>query len=230
MIRIFLIVLCILSTLDFHGQDTINRTGINGKKQGFWRKQDSLGHKIYEGYFKDGLPTGEFRYYYADGKLKTFSVVSQNGKLAKTVTYFPNGKKMAAGRYLNEKKDSTWQFFSEEDGVLVSEENYQAGKKTGVSHSFFAGGKVSELITWIAGIRFGLWEQYYSDGKLRLRCAYVNDQKHGPFKTFYISGQVMMAGAYANGRMDGTWIYYDEKGKVTKKETYSNGVLIKKEE
>ncbi len=229
MTRIFLVVFYILSACYLFGQDAVNRTGAKGEKQGFWRKEDSLHRKIYEGNFKDGVPCGEFRYYYSDGKLKTVSLVSKHGKQAETTTYFPNGKKMASGRYLNEKKDSTWQFFSEEDGVLVSEENYQAGKKSGISQAYFSNGKVSELITFLAGIRYGLWEQYYSDGKIRLRSAYLNDQKSGPFKTFYNSGQPMMNGAYVNGRMDGTWIYYDEKGKVTKKEIYSNGVLIKKE-
>jgi antitoxin component YwqK of YwqJK toxin-antitoxin module len=228
--RIFLLVLFILQVNSFFAQDTINRTDARGKKQGFWRKQDTLGHKIYEGSFKDGFPTGEFRYYYPDGKLKTVSVISHGGKMATTVSYFPNGRKMAAGRYQDEKKDSTWQFFKEEDGVLVAEENYKAGRKSGISQSFFEDGKVSEMITWIAGVRYGPWEQYYSDGKIRLKSAYLNDEKNGPFRTFYNSGQPMMTGAYAAGRMDGAWTYYDEKGKVTKKEIYNKGILLKKEE
>jgi antitoxin component YwqK of YwqJK toxin-antitoxin module len=229
MIRVFLTVFFAFSLLCCCAQDTINQTDSKGKKQGFWQKQDSIGHKVYEGRFKDGLPMGEFRYYYPDGKLKTVSQVSRSGKIAMTVSYFANGKKMAAGRYLNEKKDSTWQFFSEEDGGMVAEENYKRGMRSGVSQYYRNDGKVSEVITWIAGVRYGPWEQYYSDGKIRLRGAYLNDEKNGPFNTFYNSGQPMMSGAYVAGHMDGNWIYYDEKGKVTKKEYYSKGALVKNE-
>lgn len=230
MYRIFLLTFSLLSALSIYSQDTLNRMDEKGRKQGFWRKQDSLGRKIYEGHFKDGFPAGEFRYYYTNGKLKTISVVSQHGKIAKTVSFFTNGRKMAEGSYLNEKKDSIWKFYREEDGLLISEENYHAGKKNGISKTFSDEGKVLEVVNWVAGLRNGPWEQFYTDGKLRLRAGYLNDEKCGPFKTFAFSGQPMVTGTYTAGHMDGKWTYYDDKGKVTKREFYSNGILLKIEE
>jgi len=218
---IFILITFFSGTLS--AQDTLNKTNSKGNKQGFWRKLDSAGRVIYEGRFRDGVPDGEFRYYYPDGKLKTVSMVSNQGKRAVTVSYFQNGRKMAAGNYLDERKDSTWQFFSESNGTLVSQETYQAGLINGLSRVFYPDGGVSELHYYKSGIRDGLWEQYYLDGKLKLRGAYKGGEKQGLFKTFYNSGRLMMEGRYSHGHQDGVWIYYDEKGTVSKKEVYEKG-------
>ena len=230
MFRIFIITLLSIFSFSVFGQDTLNITDLNGRKQGFWRKHDTAGNIVYEGHFKDGFPVGEFRYYYPSGKLKTVSNLSNKGKRAVTVSYFPNGKKMASGIYLNEKKDSTWQFFSESNGTLVSEEHYKAGVIEGISYIFYPEGGLSEMHYYKNGIRDGLWEQYYMDGKLKLRGAYKAGEKQGLFKTLYNSGQVMFTGQYISGHQDGTWIYYNEKGSISKKEIYNKGILLKVEE
>ncbi len=220
----------VLFPLLLPAQDTINRTDSQGRRQGFWRKTDTAGKAVYEGRFINGVPDGEFRYFYPDGRLKTVSVVSDHGKRARTVSYFRNGKKMAAGNYLNEKKDSTWQFFNEYDGSLVSEEKYRLGIVEGTSKIFYPSGGISETFYYKNGIRSGLWEQYYLDGKLKLRGAFLNGEKSGAFKTFYSSGNVMISGQYINGHQDGNWTYYNEKGSVTKTEVYAKGILLRVEE
>jgi antitoxin component YwqK of YwqJK toxin-antitoxin module len=204
----------------------VNVSDSKGHKQGYWRKLDTAGRLIYEGRFKDGVPAGEFRYYYPDGKLKTVSQVSGQGRRAVTVSYFPNGKKMAAGNYLDEKKDSTWQFFSESNGTIVSMEPYRAGLIDGISKVFFPEGGLSEINGYKNSIKDGPWEQYYLDGKLKLRGTYKAGEKEGVFKTFYNSGQPMITGQYSLGHQDGTWTYLDEKGTVTKKEIYDKGILL----
>ncbi len=230
MFRISIVILFVISFAHLAAQDTVNIKDGKGRRQGYWRKLDSAGHKVYEGRFKDGLPDGEFRYYYPDGKLKTVSMVSNQGKRAVTTSYFRNGRKMAAGNYLNEKKDSTWQFFSESNSTIVSEESYQAGIIVGQSKVFYPEGGLSESHYYKNGIRDGLWEQYYLDGKLKLRGAFKAGEKQGAFKTYYNSGRTMMEGQYSQGHQDGEWIFYNEKGALSKKEIYENGKLVKAEE
>jgi antitoxin component YwqK of YwqJK toxin-antitoxin module len=226
MFRISILMLFTFFSCVLFAQDTVNVTDGIGHRQGYWRKLDTAGQIVYEGRFKDGIPAGEFRYYYPNGKLKTISKVSNQGRRAVTVSYFPNGKEMAAGNYVNEKKDSTWQFFSESNGTLVSQETYQAGLINGLSRVFYPEGGLSELYNYKNGIKDGLWEQYYLDGKLKLRGVYKAGDKQGPFKTWYNSGQLMMEGQYSLGHQDGTWIYYTEKGTVSKKEIYDKGALL----
>ena len=230
MFRLFVVALFTIFSCSGFGQDTLNIKDLQGRKQGFWRKSDSVGRVIYEGQFKDGLPTGEFRYYYPDGKLKTVSLISKQGKRAVTNSYFPNGKKMACGIYLNEKKDSTWQFFSELNGTLASEEHYKDGVIDGLSKVFYPEGGLSEQRLYKQGVRDGLWEQYYPEGKLKLKGTYKAGEKQGAFKILYFSGQLMIAGQYISGYPDGIWIYCNEKGTITKKEIYAKGELIKVEE
>ncbi|MCX6305745.1 MAG: hypothetical protein NT040_12350 [Bacteroidetes bacterium] len=227
MFRISIITLLTFFSCILYGQDTVNIKDSRGLRQGYWRKLDSAGRMVYEGRFRDGVPTGSFRYYYPNGKLKTVSSISDKGRRATTVSYFPGGRKMAEGNYLDEKKDSTWQFFSESDGTLVSTESYQAGMISGLSKIFFPEGGLSELVYYKHGIKDGLWEQYFLDGKLKLRGAFREGEKQGAFTVFYNSGRLFISGQYSQGHQDGTWTYYDEKGVVSKKEIYEKGKLLK---
>ncbi|MDP1622002.1 MAG: toxin-antitoxin system YwqK family antitoxin [Bacteroidales bacterium] len=226
MFRLSIMILFTICSVSAVAQDPLNVVDGKGKRQGAWRKLDSADRVIYEGRFKDGIPAGEFRYFYPDGKLKTISYVSNQGKRAVTTSYFPNGHKMAAGIYINEKKDSTWQFFSESIGTIVSEESYQAGVVNGPSKVFYPDGKLSEMHYYKNGIKDGLWEQYYMDGKLKLRGAYKSGEKNGQFKILDLSGHPMVEGRYNHGHQDGVWIYYSDKGAIAKKETYKNGELL----
>ncbi len=230
MFRTFVVVVFVIFSSSVFGQDTVNITDLRGHKQGYWRKTDSVGQLIYVGHFKDGFPIGEFRYYYPNGKLKTVSLLSNQGKRAVTNSYFINGMKMASGIYINEKKDSIWHFYSEENGKMVSEELYKNGLIDGYSKLFFPEGGLSEVNVYKQGIRDGLWEQYYQEGKIKLRGAFKAGEKQGALKIFYPSGQTMITGQYNAGHQDGTWFYYNEKGTTEKKETYRNGMLIKAEE
>ena len=228
--RLFLFVfLCFLS-LAFFGQDTVNQTDALGKKKGFWRKLNSKGEKVYEGHFRSDIPYGEFRYYYPDGKQKAVSLMSDSGKLSKTISYFQNGKKMAEGNYRNEKKDSLWRFYSEFDGALVAEEFYKEGKKDGISKNYYPGKGLSEVVNWKNGIREGQWLEFYSDGNIKVNGQNKADEKDGIFKAFYESGQIMSVSLYVNGHAQGTWTYFNEKGSLERIETYKDGLLIKTEE
>lgn len=230
MSRVFLPIVAVLICAASYSQDTVNQVDTNGRKQGYWTKYDKEGHLVYEGRFHDDAPCGTFTYYYPNGKIRTISIISQGGKVALTTTRYPNGQLMATGKYVDQQRDSLWQFYSEKEGILVSEEFYMNGKKEGPERIFFPGDGVAEIIPWKEGIREGIWEQFYDDGTLRLQGSYLNDEKEGQLRTFFVDGKLMMAGQYRDGHQDGTWIYYDETGKVTLKEYYEEGIMVKSEE
>lgn len=228
--RILSIFLFISLCLGSLAQDILNRVDEQGRKQGFWQKMDKDGLKVYEGQFTDDIPHGQFTYFYQNGKVRTVSMLSDNGRIAHTTSWFPNGKLMAKGKYADQQRDSLWQFFSEYDGSLVSEEFYLDGKKHGPEKIFFPGKGVAEIITWNDGVRDGKWEQFYDDGAPKLVCSYKNGEKEGPLMTFFVTGKLLVSGFYSNGHQDSTWIYYDDKGKITLKEFYDDGILLKTEE
>ena len=225
--RLLIFLITILISITGSAQDTVNRKDASGRKQGYWTKSDSAGKKIYEGHFRNDLPSGTFKYYYPNGTVKAVSVFSGDGKSTTTTTYFSSGKKNAEGAFVNEKREGLWRFYSEFDATLVSEELYKNGKKDGVEKTFFHGKGVAEVITWKNGIREGLWEQYFDDGVVKLRCSYKNDLKEGPITVYYPTGQKFNTGQYLNGFPDGTWLTYDLDGKITVTDVYDRGILVK---
>jgi len=209
------------------GQDSLNRTDVAGRKQGRWKKTDKEGQIVYDGQFKDGIPWGTFRYYYTDGKLKTISALSDGGNTARTVSFANNGLKIAEGKYFSEKKDSIWRYYSDHDGILLSEESYTSGIKNGLSKTFFPNGKLAELIHYRQGKKDGEWVQYFDDGQLKLKGYFVSDEKEGIFTGYYPGGKKNFSGSYKEGHRDGPWVFYEEEGAVMRSETYSEGALVK---
>ena len=90
----------------------INQTDSKGRKQGHWIKRYPDQTILYEGYFKDDHPVGEFKRYYEDKTLKSVLQFSNNGKEAIAILYHPNGNIASKGKYVNQKKEGKWQFFS----------------------------------------------------------------------------------------------------------------------
>ncbi|MFH1159631.1 MAG: hypothetical protein V1733_01615 [bacterium] len=230
MLRIFLFIGIGFLISSSFSQDTVNQTDLAGRKQGFWRKYDKGGYRIYEGQFKDNIPYGKFTYLYRSGKVRAVSLISEEGRVARTTSWFPNGKMMAKGKYVNEKRDSLWQFFSEFDETLVSEEFYEDGMKVGIEKVYYPGKGLAETITWKDGKKEGPWEQFYDDGALKIKGTYLNDEKEGLIQTFFVSGNLLGTGQYKNGHQDGTWSFYDENGNLKLKEHYDMGILLKSEE
>jgi antitoxin component YwqK of YwqJK toxin-antitoxin module len=223
-------ILCLFLTVSVYSQDTVNRVNAQGLKEGYWRKLDTAGMKVYEGHFRNGIPSGTFRYFYPSGTLRVISAFSADGKRSRTTTFFPSGKKMAEGVYLEEKRDSLWQFYSEYDGSKLSEESYKKGKKEGVAKTFYPGKGLAEVVNWRDGLREGPWIQYYTDGTVKMKANNHSDKKHGVMEVFSEKGTLIISGKYAEGDPDGTWLFYDEKGKIEKKEVYDKGALVSSEE
>jgi antitoxin component YwqK of YwqJK toxin-antitoxin module len=229
MLRLTLFFSILASSVLCFAQDTVNQTDPRGRKQGFWTRSGKEGNRIYDGWFLDDIPVGKFTYYYPNGMIRTVSWMSDGGTVARTTSWFPNGKLMARGNYLHEKRDSIWQFFSELDGSLVSEENYCNGVKNGAEKLYYPGKGLAEVVGWKEGKKEGPWKQFYDDGTLKLDGTYHMDEKEGILRTYYVSGQLLSTGQYVNGHQDGLWIYYDNTGKVTLKEQYEKGLLLKSE-
>jgi antitoxin component YwqK of YwqJK toxin-antitoxin module len=221
--------LILVAMIPFSGlsQETLNKKDAAGRRQGHWIKLDSAGRKVYEGQFKDNLPQGTFKYYYPGGSVKAVSAFSEDGKTAATTTWFPNGKKNAEGRFVNEKREGLWRFFSEFDESLVSEEMYENGKKNGPAKTYFAGKTVAEVITWKDGLKEGSWMQYFDDGTVKLQGNYTNDLKEGPLTVYYPNGQKFNTGQYHTGYPDGKWLSWDLDGKLLSTDIYNQGILIK---
>lgn len=204
-------------------QDNVNATDKNGKKQGVWKKYEN-GKLQYEGQFKDDVPYGTFKYYHANGKLKSVTEFLQGVHKVKTVIYYENGKKASEGTYVDQQKDGLWRYYSNKD-TLIKEENYTEGKRSGLWKTFSADGMLLEECNYLKDKKDGLYKTYYLNGKASLEETYLNGKTNGKSTSYYPNGNVSVTGDYHNGWRDGEWNSYDVNGKIRSTMVYKNGNL-----
>jgi len=202
-----------------------NKLDAQGRKDGTWRKLDSIGRVQYEGQFTHGVPYGEFRYFYDTGKPRTISQISEDGNTSKTIDFHPNGIKMAEGTYVKKHKEGEWVYYDEQ-GVLISKETYVAGKKNGLVSTYYNDGKLLEEKHFEAGVEVGSWKQYFTDGELKTNADYVAGKIEGLATFYFPGGKVLARGNYSHGLKDGVWVFMNEEGKKEKEDTYRMGQLL----
>lgn len=219
----FILSLSILAFGQTQDDATLNSEDAQGRKNGKWKVYDESDNLRYEGQFKNGVAIGTFTYYYPDGKVKAVSEMYDNGRRSYTKVYHKNGRLMGVGRYFDKAKDSTWNYFSDYDGVLLSSEYYVNGLLDSIAINYFPKGGVAEEIPYRQGVKEGVWKQYFSDGTLKLKATYENDLLQGLMIVYYPNGLPEVSGMYKNGLKNGMWMHFDEQGKVYKKETFERG-------
>ncbi len=206
-----------------------NRTDSRGLRQGKWVGMYSNGDIRYRGQFRDGKPYGTFIYFYPAGMLKAKMTYSDDGRTAYLKSFQLDGKIMAEGKFINRKKDSTWLYFSDVDGKLVLEENYNIGVKQGPVIIYYPKtGKPSELTDYKDGLKNGRWIKYFPDGKISSSGVYVNDTLQGSFSVYDINGKLLIQGQYEKSLQEGLWITYDSLGNIQKKQYFHGGLPVKK--
>lgn len=221
----FILAVLACSNLAAQPPKAENKTDPQGRKQGYWEKRDPKGNTLlYKGTFKDDKPQGLFTYYYpGTDSVQTKSDFRQNGKTAYVqIFYLSTGKIKAKGKYTDEKKDSTWNFYDER-GVLISAENYLKGQKHGPSKVFFADGKVSEEKNYKNGLADGPFKMYFNEKDVKAEGKYVNGEYDGLCAWYYPNGIPAAKGLYDKGKKKGVWLYKDKEGTITGKEVYDNG-------
>lgn len=233
--KIILLFLAI-SSLPFLGlaqtsKDTLNYQDINGKKQGPWIKKDANGVLLYEGTFKNDVPIGQFKKYHANGKLKYDMYYNPKDQKDVTVTmYDVTGELAAKGFYYNKIKDSTWQYFGQQDQVIM-EESYKMGKLDGPATIYWQIGQhlPAEVKNWKDSVKEGDWFWFYENGQMRMKAHYTNNKLNGPFIVYFIDGSIHVNGAYINDYRNGKWNYYNDNGTNRAEMEYNMGKMVNEE-
>ena len=210
-----------------------NQTDASGLKQGYWEKLDAKTGKIsYKGTFKNSKPQGIFYYYYPNSDtVRSKSDFRQDGKIAYVTMYHISGNMLAKGKYINEQKDSVWNFYDTIMGKLLSTDIYVNGKKNGASKVYFRNGAVSEERNYKNDLLEGSFKQLFDDKKgVRAEGAYVANEFNGKCSWYYPNGVAAAQGFYDKGVKKGVWLYKTEKGTIKEKEVWQNGKLLNQKE
>lgn len=206
-----------------NGSET-NITDQQGRKQGHWIKYYPDSTVMYDGFFKDDHPVGEFRRYYNDKTLKSLLVYSSDGREANAEIFHPNGFIESKGKYVNQLKEGKWQFFSISiNGYLILEEYYSKNIRNGPSVKYYPDGTIAEKKLYKNDIAEGEWIKYYPNGKICLKSSYLNGKIEGPFEVWFENGSLQFSGRYKNDSRDGLWLIYNTDGTVKYKINYVDG-------
>lgn len=204
----------------------MNQYDAKGKKTGVWETSYESGKIKSHGTFRDGHPVGELLKYYPGGILQAKMIFDETGRASYVKMYYETGKLAAEGKYMDQMKDSVWNYYSTYDNRKALSETMKMGRKDGQSFKYYAGGKTSEYLEWKNDLKDGKWEQYFENGQIRLSGNYLSGELHGAFVSYNPDGSKAISGSYNMGSMDGKWEYFTETGEPDMTVEYKNGNMI----
>jgi antitoxin component YwqK of YwqJK toxin-antitoxin module len=203
----------------------INITDQQGRKQGHWIKKYPNESVMYDGFFKDDHPVGDFRRFFENQLLKSLLIYSENGRKAIATIYHPNGNISSKGTYIYQMKEGNWQFFSAfAKNYLISEESYSKNLKNGPSIKFFPDSTIAEKLYYINDIKQGEWIQYYPNGAVCQKTNYLNGKINGKFEVWSENGNIEVSGQYKNDSKDGLWLIYNNDKTIKYMLEYRSGI------
>ena len=221
------IILLIAVVVSLEGYSQVNQTDSEGMRQGRWAKNYPNGQPMYEGFFKNNKPVGDWVRYHEGGQVKAKLKYNAGSDSAFAQLYEQGGKKIAEGIFVDEKREGNWTFFSGD--VKISEETYQGGLKHGVSRRFYPTGEVLEESEWQNGLQEGNYRVYFRDGSPYLQCKFSMGSRNGLCLSYYQNGRVEMESYYNNNLRDKEWKYFDENGRLLYTLKYDMGNLLNPE-
>ena len=204
----------------------VNQYDSEGRKTGVWDTFYENGKLKSHATFKEGHPVGELLKYYPGGILKTKMFFDQSGRTSYVKIYYETGELAAEGKFIDQLKDSIWNYYSSYDKRKAIAENYLEGKKNGENYKYYPNGKISEYIEWKNDIKDGKWEQYFENGQIRLTGTYTSGMLTGSFISYNSDGSLSVTGSYTDGLMDGKWDYFTEEGEPDITVEYVKGQML----
>ena len=211
--HILLSLVITVFTVDSNAQ--INQTNAAGKKTGVWEKKYPNSNVTrYIGQFDNGQPTGVFKYYEPNGKLSLELNHVKLGVAEATAYSLVDGKKIATGKYVNQKKDGVWKFYDTQ-GRVVSKEQLTADVKNGWTINYYESGNVVDSTFYTNGIKNGKYVYYFDAGNVKTLC-YYNERGEltGTYKEFDAKGNKVYVGEYNEGSKTGKWHFFNPDGSV----------------
>lgn len=178
--------------------------------------------KVYEIYFDDGLPAGDFRLYDLKGNL----VVDAKGKwkngLFEGKIEEPKENVIAKGKFainlaylinFNGKNYYNFSYDTLIDGNFESN-YYKYSKKNGLFEGkyIFNGNSITREnkveCMYNNGILNGEYISYHLNGKIREKMVYKDNLKNGKYIHYRTDGTILEEGEYLNNQRNGKWSEY----------------------
>ncbi len=220
-----IIILLVLPASAICQNADLNKTDAQGRKQGHWIKKYPGGTIQYEGNFRDNHPVGEFRRFYENTILMSLMVYSDDGREVEATLYHPNGFIASQGKYINQRKEGLWKFYSHmEKDYLVAEELYSGNLRNGLSVRYYPDHTIAEKISYVNDRKEGEWLQFHENGKPLLKAMYSSNMLNGSFETWFSDGRPQITGVYKNNLREGRWSFFNYDGSIRYVVNYKAGI------
>jgi YD repeat-containing protein len=211
------------------------RTYLNGKPHGVWKKFNDSGQvisgKIYdkgnllgEGIIDDeGLKQGPWKEYYQTGELRAEGEYLDGARYKKWKFYFKDGSIEQHGAYLaGGKPHGMWKWYYE-DGDILREEYFRNGKEDGEILEYDEDGNVVVKGYYINGLEDGEWT--IISGKYKEVGKFIEGMRYGEWKHYYLdTEELAFEGSFIDGLPDGKHTYYYDNGKKMLQGKYQAGL------
>jgi antitoxin component YwqK of YwqJK toxin-antitoxin module len=185
----------------WNGELISEQNFVDGILEGDYIEYDTRGDETYisvQGKYKNGTKIGEHISWWRPNHKKRVSFYDENGELHGEMIIYEG--------------------YSVEEPSTI--QNYNHGKKDGISKWFYRGGQLKSSEIYKNGKQDGLESEFYENGNKRIEVNYVNDKKDGLYTQWYENGQVRLTVEYKSGKKNGAEIYYFENGKKEKEGEY----------
>lgn len=156
-------------------KDTINRTDVNGKRQGKWILYNRLVNKpcyaaeqkVEEGAYVDGKKTGLWTEYYCNNNMKSKITFENNRPSGYAIMYHENGKIKEEGLWKNNRWIGDYKLYYENGQVQQSFKFNTTGKREGEQVYYYENGQIMIQGNWAEGKEAGVVREYYENGDLK---------------------------------------------------------------
>lgn len=243
-----------------NGQKSVESTYKNGSIKGLWKSWNEKGMLLQELEYidkdafnivnvwdKQGNPIvrngeGYYKSFFEDGTLSDEGKVQNGQRIGIWKTYYPNGKLMEEGTYVDRIFKLNNSFF--EDGsehiksgngyytihfdnsdVTYMEGEYKDGYKHGVWKTYYQSGVIANVINYENGKNHGHATTYFENGNVQTEGDFINNAKEGKWSWYYENGTLESTVSYSKDKKTGTQVLYTELGQEAKEEYYENGVF-----
>jgi antitoxin component YwqK of YwqJK toxin-antitoxin module len=214
----FLLFFC-SGIFSISAQENINKINANGERIGVWKKFYNNGKIRYQGQFENGKEIDVFKYYSIVSSehpiiIKTFS---KENNISKVEFFSESGILESKGEMNGKNRIGKWVYYQNE-GKIISEENYSNGVLNGISKTYYKSGKITEILNYKNGKLNGSIKRFADNGVLLDDINYVNGKLNGLAKYYNLKGKLIYTGNYENDEKVGKWQYFsDEEAVSTKK-------------
>jgi antitoxin component YwqK of YwqJK toxin-antitoxin module len=210
-----IVALIFLNAFCLHAQSDFNKLDEKGKKQGVWKGFYEGSKRLrYEGTFVHGKETGVFNFYDDAKEKKVIATREFNEKdnSAYTTFYDQDKNKVSEGKIVNKLFEGQWKYYHLGSKAIMTTENYSKGKLEGLRSVFYADGKIAEESNYKNNLKEGFYKKYTGNGIVLEESVYKKNEYHGLAVFKDVSGNVVSKGQFVNGKKSGTWQFF-ENGK-----------------